>query len=187
VRLFEKCFQSLTFGSKCFITLALLVSDAVFESELRISGFRFAVAFLLRIARGDDQVLTHDDGIPIVRADDIIKEWRLLWSDSIDDKVRAETLARKNFQLLFVEQGTVIKATRNFKPLDLREILHLHKVQDLERVLGPCPSVGGWAKFAKTVLNKQNRIRRYTEELPERKLKKNTQRKKGGRGWVHKQ
>ena len=148
-------------------------------------GLGFAVAFLLQMAWGDDLVLTREERVPRVLADDIRGEWRLLWSGSIDDKVRAEDLASKSFSLLFVERGTVIKATRDFKALDLREIMWLHRVQDVERVLGPCPSVGGWTKFAKTVLNKQSRTRRFAEELPERKLKKNMQKKQCGRGWLH--
>jgi len=148
-------------------------------------GLGFAVAFLLQMAWGDDLVLTREERVPRVLADDIRGEWRLMWSGSIDDKVRAEDLASKSFSLLFVERGTVIKATRDFKALDLREIMWLHRVQDVERVLGPCPSVGGWTKFAKTVLNKQSRTRRFAEELPERKLKKNMQKKQCGRGWLH--
>jgi len=108
------------------------------------------------MARGDDLVLTREEGVPRVLADDIREEWRLLWSGSIDDKVRAEDLASKSFSLLFVE-----------------------------RVLGSCPSVGGWTKFAKTVLNKQSRARRFREELPKRKLEKNMQLKQCGRGWLH--
>jgi len=148
-------------------------------------GLGFAGTFLLRMARGDDLVLTREEGVPRVLADDIREEWRLLWSGSIDDKVRAEDLASKSFSLLFVERGTVIKATRDFKALDLREILRSHRVQDVERVLGSCPSVGGWTKFAKTVLNKQSRARRFREELPKRKLEKNMQLKQCGRGWLH--
>ena len=130
-------------------------------------------------------MLTREEGVPRVLADDIREEWRLLWSGRIDDKVRAEGLASKSFSLLFIERGTVIKATRDFKALDLREIMCSHRVQDVERVLGPFPSVGGWTKFAKTVLNKQSRTRRFAEELPERKLKKNMQQKQCGRGWLH--
>ncbi|MGD0644259.1 MAG: hypothetical protein ABSA75_05075 [Candidatus Bathyarchaeia archaeon] len=137
------------------------------------------------MARGDDIVLTLEEGVPHVLADDIREEWRLLWSGSINDKVRAEDLASKSFSLLFVERGTVIKATRDFKALDLREIMCSHRVQEVERVLGPCPSVGGWTKFAKTVLNKQSRTRRYIEELPKRKPEKNMQQKQCGRGWLH--
>ena len=109
----------------------------------------------------------------------------MLWKNHIDDKVRAEGSANKNYSLLFVEQGTIIKATRDYKALDLKEILCLHKVQDIEQVLGPHPSVGGYTKFAKQVLNKQARNRSLVKDLSKQKLQKNIQRKKSGRGWLH--
>lgn len=117
---------------------------------------------------------------------DAIKgEWKLLWLDRIDDRVRAEGIANRCFSLLSVERGTVIVATRAFKPLDLREILRSHDVQDVDRVVGPRPSVGGWTKFARTVLNKQKRARKLWEPMPHLNGVKNQQLKKGGRGWLH--
>jgi hypothetical protein len=115
----------------------------------------------------------------------IKEEWRLLWLDRIDDKVRAEGIANQSFSLLSVERGTVIVATRDFKPLDLREILCSRNVQDVDRVLGPYPSVGGWTKFARTVLNKQTRARKLDEAVPRRSHVKDLQVKQGGRGWLH--
>jgi hypothetical protein len=87
--------------------------------------------------------------------------------------------------MLFVEQGTIIKATRDYKALELKEILRLHKIKNLEKVLGPSPSEGGYTKFAKQVLNKQARSRALIEESANQKLQKNIQRKKSGRGWLH--
>ncbi len=117
--------------------------------------------------------------------EDIKEEWRLLWLSRIDDKVRAEGIANRDYSLLFVEQGTVIVATRDFKPVSLKEILFLHKIRDVERVIPPRPSVGGWGKFARTVLNKQKRVRKYKKPVPRRNRRKNLQVKKGGRGWLH--
>lgn len=115
----------------------------------------------------------------------IKEEWRLLWLDRIDDKVRAEGIANQYFSLLSVERGTVIVATRDFKPLDLREILRSRKVQEVDRIVGPYPLVGGWTKFARTVLNKQARARKLDEAVPRRNHYKNMQLKKCGRGWLH--
>jgi hypothetical protein len=115
----------------------------------------------------------------------IKEEWRLLWLDRIDDKVRAEGIANRCFSLLSVERGTVIVATRDFKPLDLREILRSHNIQEVDRIVGPCPSVGGWTKFARTVLNKQTRARKMDEAVPRQNHYKNMQLKKRGRGWLH--
>ncbi len=117
--------------------------------------------------------------------DDVKVEWRLLWRNRIDDKVRAEGVANRNYSLLFVERGTIIVATRDFKPLSLKEILRLHEVQNSERYVHPHPSVGGWGKFIRTDLNRQNRARKWKRSVPRRKYKNNLQIKKGGRGWLH--
>lgn len=117
--------------------------------------------------------------------DDVKVAWKLLWLSRIDDKVRAEGIASQDYSLLFVERGTVIVATRDFKPVSLKEILLLHRIQNVERVVPPHPSVGGWGKFARTVLNKQKRARRWEKPIPRRNRRKNLQVKKGGRGWLH--
>lgn len=117
--------------------------------------------------------------------DEVKEEWRRLWLGRIDDKVRAEGMADRAFPLCFVERGTVIVATRDFKPLDLKEILSLNQVQNVDRVVGPPPAVGGWRKFSRTVLNNQARSRRFILEEPPRGRVKNLQLKKGGRGWMH--
>jgi len=117
--------------------------------------------------------------------EEIKKEWGQLWLERIDDKVRAEGVASKSFSLCFVERGTIIAATRDFKPLDLKEILSLNRIQNVERVVGPPSAVGGWHKFARTVLNNQARNRRLVLEEPQQDRCGNLQLKKGGRGWIH--
>jgi len=120
--------------------------------------------------------------------EELKKEWRSLWRERIDDKVRAEGIADKDYGMLFVERGTVIFATRKFKMLSFREILQLHGVIDVDRAVGPHPSVGGWGKFIRTVIAPQRssrlgrikRARRYFEGE-----KQKQQLKKGGRGWLH--
>ncbi len=134
---------------------------------------------MLKSARGEVQAVV----------DDVRAEWKTLWRERIDDRVRAEGLANRDFLLLFVERGTVIVATRDFKLLDLKEILRLHEIEDAERFVPPHPSVGGWGKFARTVINTQRRAtraQRLKETAPRRAgRKKNLQLKKGGRGWLH--
>ncbi|MDH5462463.1 MAG: hypothetical protein OEX09_09630, partial [Candidatus Bathyarchaeota archaeon] len=44
------------------------------------------------------------------------QRWRILWRHRIDDKVRAEGIASKDYDLLFVDRGTVIVATKDYKP-----------------------------------------------------------------------
>lgn len=118
--------------------------------------------------------------------EDIRDEWRLLWHDRFDDKVRAESVANRDYSLLFVDRGVVIAATRDFRPLNFREILGAHAIQNVERFVSPPPSVGGWRKFARTVLNKQQRYHAWKDAVSRRPSRaKNLQRKKGGRGWLH--
>jgi hypothetical protein len=122
-----------------------------------------------------------------VRVEDVKAEWKRLWRCRFDDKVRAEGVANQLFSLLFVERGTVIVATRDFKPLDLKEILSAYNFENVDRLVDPDPAVGGWGKFARTVLNKQARARSLLYQAPRSGRVKDLQLKKGGRGWLHKQ
>ena len=122
--------------------------------------------------------------------DDTKEEWRRLWRDRLDDKMRAEGIASENYRLLFVDRGTVVIATRDYRPLDLKEILRQHGLCDSERFLPPPPSVGGWGKFVRTVIQKQRRQSRSKEwkrSQPRRSVKDREKLplKKGGRGWLH--
>ncbi len=120
-----------------------------------------------------------------VKVEKIKAEWKSLWQTRIDDKVRGEGMADRSFSLLAVERGTVIVATRDYKELNLKAILRSHDIQNVVQVVGPHPSDGGYAKFAKTVLNRQPRMQEFrVEKQPERRVK-NVQLKKGGRGWLH--
>jgi hypothetical protein len=119
------------------------------------------------------------------KAEEIKAEWKLLWQSRIDDKVRAEGMAERSFSLLAVERGTVISATRDFKELNLKAILRSNNVENVEQVVGPYPSVGGWTKFARTILNKQTRVQQFRAEKQPERHGKNVQLKKGGRGWLH--
>ena len=122
---------------------------------------------------------------PRVKAEEIKAEWKLLWQSRIDDKVRAEGMADRCFSLLSVERGTVISATRDFKELNLKAILRSYDVLNVEQVVGSHPSVGGYTKFARTVLNKQTRVQQFRAEKQPERHGKNAQLKKGGRGWLH--
>jgi len=124
-----------------------------------------------------------------VTLDAVKAEWKMLWRNRIDDKVRAEGIAKKDYSLLSVDQGTVIVATKDFKPVDLKEILSSYEIENGDRWDLPHPSVGGYGKFARTVLNKQTRAREWkaTESARSKKSKKVLPKKKGGRGWLHQQ
>jgi len=118
--------------------------------------------------------------------EDLKNEWKVLWRDRIDDKVRAEGIANQDYSRLFVVRGTIIIATRDYKPPDFIEILEQHNPPDAERLIPPNPSIGGWKKFIRSVLSKQKHYTargRPTPTEPDRR--KGQQLKKGGRGWLH--
>ncbi len=117
--------------------------------------------------------------------EEIKGQWRRLWQDRVDDKVRAEGVASGDYSRLFVEKGTVIHATRRFKALSFKEILDQNQVENSERFVPPSPLVGGWSKFIKTSIcvNVPQRHRRALEYAEAERQR--GQPKKGGRGWLH--
>jgi hypothetical protein len=119
--------------------------------------------------------------------DELRVQWKRLWKERVDDKVRAEGVATANYSDLFVEQGTIIHATRNFKALNFKEILEHHKVENAERYIPPDPHIGGWTKFIKTNLTNPRPRKHRRADLYRYEIKPEKQQpKKGGRGWLHK-
>jgi hypothetical protein len=109
-------------------------------------------------------------------------EWKALWRERIDDRVRAEGIANRDYPRLEVERGLVIVATRDYKPLDFVKILQRHSL------VSSNPSVGGWGKFIRDVISNQKRFTkrgRPVPSKPEHERQKDQQCKKGGRGWLH--
>ena len=118
--------------------------------------------------------------------EELKREWSVLWRDRIDDRVRAEGIADRDYSMLFVERGTVIIATRDYKPPDFVEILQQHNLVNVDVLVPQSSSVGGWGKFIRSVLSKQKRFTGRRRPAPsESNHKKKQQLKKGGRGWLH--
>jgi hypothetical protein len=116
--------------------------------------------------------------------DELRTDWRHLWRNRLDDKVRAEWIAYQDYSKLFVERGTVIMATRDFKPLEFFDIVKVYLEFDAEKAVPPNSTVGGWGKFIRNKIRKQkNTTRRFSPPKPT--PKKGQQQKKGGRGWLH--
>ena len=119
------------------------------------------------------------------RVEELKAEWKRLWRERFDDHVRAEGIARDDYSRVFVERGTVILATRNFKLMSFRDVLEKHGIADVHRFVSDS-RVGGWGKFiratfpAQRASNRSNRAASYVAEPNEKQ-----QLKKGGRGWVH--
>jgi len=115
--------------------------------------------------------------------EELREQWKMMWRERIDDKVRAEGISDKDYSQLFVERGTIIVATRKFKPLDFFEILQQYRDSIGGEVVPPSPSVGGWGKFIRNSLNKQHSRKR--RNAPEPVGKERQQLKKRGKGWLH--
>ena len=116
--------------------------------------------------------------------DELRTEWKSLWQNRIDDKVRAEGIAKQDYSKLFVEQGTVIMATRDYKPLEFFDILQDYLGCDTGKAGAPNSTVGGWGKFVRSNIRKQKKpTRRFAPPKPTQK--KGQQQKTCGRGWLH--
>ena len=114
-------------------------------------------------------------------------EWKRLWTERLDDKVRAEGVAVDDYSSLFVDKGTIIHATRDFKALSFKDILEQHEVTNVERYIPADPRVGGWGKFVKEKIT-VDRVRDNRKSARPSFLEKSEkqQMKKNGRGWLHK-
>jgi len=112
-------------------------------------------------------------------------QWKKLWQERVDDKVRAEGIAIEDYSKLFVEKGTIIHATRAFKALNFKEILEQNQIANADKFIPPSPQVGGWTKFIKTNITSQRTRKSTRASLYCEAEKEKQQPKKGGRGWLH--
>jgi len=112
-------------------------------------------------------------------------QWKLMWRERFNDKVKAEGVSVTDYASLGVERGTVIHATRDFKALNFKEILEEHKIEKPEQFIQPAVNVGGWNRFIKTSItnSKSSREKRAAAYVPIKPV--GQQPKKGGRGWLH--
>jgi ABC-type sulfate transport system substrate-binding protein len=111
--------------------------------------------------------------------------WKKLWQERVDDKVRAEGIAKADYSKLFVEKGTIIHATRDYKALNFKEILEQHQIANADRLITPDPQIGGWTKFIKVSITNQRSRKQRRAELYCEENKQKQQSKKRRRGWLH--
>ena len=118
--------------------------------------------------------------------DDLRREWKLMWWSRFDDKERAEGVADKTYERLFVDRGLILFATRRFRAPEFREILEGHlTLEQVERVV-PNPIRGGIRKFIREYIVVQNKgSRKEKTKVELEAMKKHQQPKHGGRGWLH--
>ena len=112
-------------------------------------------------------------------------QWRRLWQESVDDKIRAEGVTTADYCDLFVEKGTVIHATKDYKALNFREILEQHQIAKVDMFVSPNPQIGGWTKFIKLNITNQRSRKKRRAQLYCNEKKEKQQLKKGGKGWLH--
>ena len=113
-------------------------------------------------------------------------QWKLLWSERFNDKIRAEDVSVNDYTALNVERGTVIHANRDFKTITFKEILERHLVENPDRFIQPDAQTGGWTKFVKTTIPSGNTRKKERGVLPCSDKKQGiNQAKKSGRGWLH--
>jgi hypothetical protein len=113
-------------------------------------------------------------------------QWKRLWQERVNDKLRAESMATADYCDLFVEKGTVIHAARDFKALNFEEVLEQHQVDNTYLYIPADPKFGGWKKFIKTSITKPQPKRRIRVEPQIEEKREKQHPKKGGRGWLHK-
>ena len=117
--------------------------------------------------------------------DQLKVQWRKLWQERVDDKIRAEGIATADYCDLFVEKGTIIHATKDYKALNFREILEQHQIANVDMFVSPNPQIGGWTKFIKLNITNQRSRKKRRAEFYRNEKKERQQPKKGGRGWLH--
>jgi hypothetical protein len=146
----------------------------------------------LSVSEGSSKDFGEEDRKTRVEAQkQLIKElkaqWKLLWSERFDDRVRAEGVSINDYAILNIEKGTIIHATKDFKILTLKQILERYINENPERYVAPDVNVGGWNKFIKTEINgkskRGSRAAAYIADKRTAKKSPNQQSKK--RGWLH--
>ena len=110
-------------------------------------------------------------------------EWIRLWSTKYDDKKKGEGISTHKHHRLYVDQGQVIYATRDYYQLDFNEILEKNLGKDYAEKISPPPEIGGWRKFAKNTLPVKKKLER---EKPKTKVDLSQHQRRGGRGWLNK-
>ncbi|MDR0372833.1 MAG: hypothetical protein LBI79_04650 [Nitrososphaerota archaeon] len=117
--------------------------------------------------------------------DELRIEWKSMWIEQFNDKVRAEGVSVADYERLKVSRGTILHATRSCETPEFKDILKENLVENPDRYIQPNNVEGGWRKFIKTNITKGTfKTKRVAEYAPPPKPK-GKQPKKGGRGWLH--
>ncbi len=113
------------------------------------------------------------------------EEWKIMWRSRFDDKVRAEGIADRTYDRLFVDRGTILFATRKYKPVEFREVLEKYmSTYDIDTVV-PDPSRGGIGKFIRENITRKSEVRSRSAIFRESEDRKKDSVKQNGKGWLH--
>jgi hypothetical protein len=115
------------------------------------------------------------------KIDELRITWKRLWQERRDDKIRAEGIAVNDYDQLFIDQGTVIRATRDFKSISFKEVLIQHNISVIDQQTTLNPKVGGWGKFIRDNFSKPTAF--GNEKKSKKKITQ--QSKHRSRGWLH--
>jgi hypothetical protein len=117
--------------------------------------------------------------------DELKVEWKNMWLEQFNDKIRAEGISVADYERLKVSRGTVLHATRSCETPEFKDILKENSVENPDRYIQPSNVEGGWKKFIKTnITNKPSKAKRADEYMSSSKPK-GKQSRKSGRGWLH--
>lgn len=112
------------------------------------------------------------------------EEWRLIWTERFDDRLKAEGIAVRDYPMLFTDRGSVIFASRAVKTLNFSEIAKIWA--SMGEMYSPDSSCGGWGKFIRTEIKSVAHSRALKQKLDRSQPSHEIgQAKKGGRGWLH--
>lgn len=110
-------------------------------------------------------------------------EWADLWKSKFDDEIISEGISVKDYSLLDVDRGEIIHASRDYKPLNFREILEKKLGGEVTERVDVDPNVGGWKKFAREQLPlREKKTAREAHKIP---FDLSQQQRKGGSGWLN--
>ena len=136
---------------------------------------------------GRDGLLQNMSNDPKEFVNELRREWKTMWRAKFEDKVRAEGIADKNYELLFVERGLVLFDSRTLKALEFHEILEKHLTPELAERFNPNPVRGGIGKFIKDYITVRNNVKKKMREETRTDLKtlNQAQQSNEGKGWLH--
>ncbi len=115
------------------------------------------------------------------QAENLKSQWREMWNDRLVDKQRAEGIAADDYLDLFIEKGTVLHATRDFKALTFNEILQKHQFSN-NGFEYPASFEGGYGAFIRQTFKK--RERKTVENLGISTRKGKSPQKTASKGWL---